>query len=431
MLRKERNNLQFYKGNFFKYSIYRITSLISLGPVFIIASFMLASGYLQREYLGMISILILFIELGLEPFFGFAIDKFSRKIVLKYCAIGTIATVLVVFSLAIKFGSGNEFMLLGLLVFGDIITGLVFSAQRSLQQSISSKSEIGRNNGISEITSQIPQVIGALLTIPIIIYIGFFGAILFAIATSFLAILLLSRIKEEVKKSKPAENYTNITTRGGYKATLHFMKENLAILVFVTTLNFAFVCLMSGNYLTPVYIYKLGGSAYDLAIVETIYALSAVVSGLIAPKFVKFGENLPLIWIFIGLFALGNILISVSDSLLLFMIFQPIFFGIGNPSARILRNTFVMNRIQHEISGKFFAGINIISTISRISLMAFMTLSINTIPIEFLWKINGIAVIAVIFLSIYMSIKNNEVRRFVSMEGTTAKNEKYAEDIHG
>ena len=63
--------------------------------------------------------------------------------------------------------------------------------------------------------------------------------------------------------------------------------------------------------------------------------------------------------------------------------------------------------------------------------MAFMTLSINTIPIEFLWKINGIAVIAVIFLSIYMSIKNNEVRRFVSMEDTTAKNEKYAEDIHG
>ncbi|MCW6170094.1 MAG: MFS transporter [Thermoplasmatales archaeon] len=312
MLMKEYNKSQLYKGNFFNYSIYRMISLTSLGPAFIIASFMLASGYLQREYLGMISILILFIELGLEPFFGFAIDKFPRKAVLKYCAIGMISLALGTFFLASMLGSGSVFVLLSLLVFGDVITGVVFSAQRALQQSISSESEMGRNNGIAEVTSQIPQAIGAFLTIPIIIYVGFLGAIVFAIVTSFLSILLLSRIKEEVKKSKPAKNSPKITSRGGYRATLHFIRENITSVMFVTTLNFAFVCLMSGNYLTPVYIYKLGGGVSDLAIVESLYALFAIFSGLMAPKFAKYKRNLPLIWIFMGIFALGNILASLG-----------------------------------------------------------------------------------------------------------------------
>ncbi len=399
--------------NFFRYSVYRVISLSGMGPVFIIVSFIMASGYLSRVYLGMTGILILIVEISLEPLFGYAIDIFQRKSVLKFCIFATI--VLLSFSslMASLYGTGNLAVLSILLIGGDTITSLVYSTQRALQQSISRIGLMGKNNGVAEITSQLPSMIGSIMAVPIIIYVGFFGAIVFAIFISIVSLVLLSRIHEEKMKVPTERSLKPKILAGGYLETFRFLKSNIKITLFIVTLNFTFVCLMVSNYLSPVYIYEIGGNAGDLAIVEFLYSIFAIISGLIIPRFMERWLSPTLIWVFMVLFATGNILIAMYNSLSFFMIVQPLFFGLGNPSTRMLRNTFVMERIPHESSGKFFAGISLISNMARVCIMIFMTSLINILPLQILWKINGALVLGAVILSVYLSQKIKKTGNFI------------------
>ena len=399
--------------NFFRYSVYRVISLSGMGPVFIIVSFIMASGYLSRVYLGMTGILILIVEISLEPLFGYAIDIFQRKSVLKFCIFATI--VLLSFSslMASLYGTGNLAVLSILLIGGDTITSLVYSTQRALQQSISRIGLMGKNNGVAEITSQLPSMIGSIMAVPIIIYVGFFGAIVFAIFISIVSLVLLSRIHEEKMKVPTERSLKPKILVGGYLETFRFLKSNIKITLFIVTLNFTFVCLMVSNYLSPVYIYEIGGNAGDLAIVEFLYSIFAIISGLIIPRFMERWLSPTLIWVFMVLFATGNILIAMYNSLSFFMIVQPLFFGLGNPSTRMLRNTFVMERIPHESSGKFFAGISLISNMARVCIMIFMTSLINILPLQILWKINGALVLGAVILSVYLSQKIKKTGNFI------------------
>ena len=399
--------------NFFRYSVYRVISLSGMGPVFIIVSFIMASGYLSRVYLGMTGILILIVEISLEPLFGYAIDIFQRKSVLKFCIFATI--VLLSFSslMASLYGTGNLAVLSILLIGGDTITSLVYSTQRALQQSISRIGLMGKNNGVAEITSQLPSMIGSIMAVPIIIYVGFFGAIVFAIFISIVSLVLLSRIHEEKMKVPTERSLKPKILAGGYLETFRFLKSNIKITLFIVTLNFTFVCLMVSNYLSPVYIYEIGGNAGDLAIVEFLYSIFAIISGLIIPRFMERWLSPTLIWVFMVLFATGNILIAMYNSLSFFMIVQPLFFGLGNPSTRMLRNTFVMERIPHESSGKVFAGISLISNMARVCIMIFMTSLINILPLQILWKINGALVLGAVILSVYLSQKIKKTGNFI------------------
>ncbi len=398
----EKSGNMLNERNFFRFSLYRITSLISLTPVFIIASFALVSGYTEREYLGVITILTMLIGLFFEPMFGYIIDIFERRYVLRFSTFATIILVSLSSILAYIFGTTNPVVLATLLIGGDVLLSLVFSAQRALQQSISRMEKMGRNNGISEITSQLPSMIGSILTVPIIVFVGFFGACLFAILTSIISLALLLRVEEVKTEKTPRSKMRRGSLVHGYAETFRFLRANIKVTLFVVSLNFAFICLMSSNYLTPVYIYELGGGSIDLATVEFLYALFAVISGLVAPRLIGIDHETTFIWIFMGVFALGNMLISAYDSLIFFIVVQPLFFGLGNPSARIMRNTFVMERIPHEISGKFFAGVTLISTALRIGVMVFMTLMINVLSIQLLWRINGGLVLGAVAISIYL-----------------------------
>ncbi len=399
--------------NFFRYSVYRVTSLSGMGPIFIIASFIMASGYLSRVYLGIIGILILIVGISLEPLFGYAIDSFQRKSVLKFCIFATI--ILLSFSslMALLYGTANLAVLSILLIGADTITSLVYSTQRVLQQSISRISLMGKNNGIAEITSQLPSMVGSIIAVPIIIYVGFFGAIVFAILISIISLILLSRIHEEKMKVSTERSLKLKILVDGYLEVFRFLKSNIKITLFIVTLNFTFICLMASNYLSPIYIYKVGGNAGDLAIVEILYSIFAIISGLIIPRLMERWLSPALIWVFMVLFATGNILIAMYNSLSFFMIVQPLFFGLGNPSTRMLRNTFVMERIPHEMSGKFFAGISLISNMARICIMIVMTSLINILPLQILWKINGALVLGAVIFSMYLSIEIKKTGNFI------------------
>jgi len=391
--------------NFFRYSLYRVLSLSSLGPIFIIVTFILASSPPGREYLGILSITVLVIDLSLEPFFGYVIDIFERKTVLKLCIIATMVLVLLSGILAYLCGITNLAVLSVLLLGGETITSLVFSAQRALQQSVSQIEQMGRNNGIAEITSQLPSMIGSITTIPIVVYIGLYGAIIFAVLTSILSFILLSKIWEREFMDSSAHKFGIKMMIESYHETFRFMKSNFRFTIFVVTLNFTFICLMSANYLSPIYIHEIGGNVQDLAVVEFLYAFFAIVSGTVIPKLSKQKSTIPFIWSFMLVFALGNILVSFYRSIDLFIVIQPVSFGIANPSARVLRNTFVMERIPHEISGKFFSGVGFLSAISRIFIMIFLASTIDIFPMGLLWRINGALVLVGILLSIYLSFR--------------------------
>ena len=72
-----------------------------------------------------------------------------------------------------------------------------------------------------------------------------------------------------------------------------------------------------------------------------------------------------------------------------------------------------MERIPHESSGKFFAGISLISNMARVCIMIFMTSLINILPLQILWKINGALVLGAVILSVYLSQKIKKTGNFI------------------
>jgi len=208
---------------------------------------------------------------------------------------------------------------------------------------------------------------------------------------SFLVILMIRFVplKERVTQ--------NIGLRAQFKIGIDYLRENTALLVFGIASYFVFVSiLMEGFFIGAAYVkdhLQADGSIYAFS--EVFYAVGAVFTGLTI-RFIFKKTSMPLgiiiltaiaALIFFGLYATKSIAV----------LFVALFFiGVANAGVRILRTTFLFQKVPNEVFGRTASIFALSNVTFRIIL-----LSIFLIPI--FHEENNI-IYAFLVLSIFLAV---------------------------
>lgn len=392
--------------NLLIFNIIKVLSLSSLGPFQIYSLLYLSSSETGRVELGSIMIFSILLGILVGPKLGTFIDTHERKLLLNFNLFLWIFISITGFIVWNSYAHLSGVVIPALFLIIDFTEGLFFSTLRSIQQTIIGHKKYGMSNSISEISGQIPAVIGATLAIPVLSLLGpRFSLVIQAPLITF-SIILLRYLKENFSpvKSNKESFKENVSS-------LKYIKENFSIIFFFYLLNFTFIVTTIGNFLKPIFIVNvLHGNASGISLSEITYSTLGMSTGAML-SFLRTKFNLKHSYIFMLIFAAGCFLIPSSTSFAMYIGFQTTH-GVGNPGNRISRNTVIMNMVPKEYSGRFNTGVQILSDITRLLLLLIFTISIEFLGPTLLLTITGVIMLVAIILSLALYRFNHNVSNF-------------------
>ncbi len=323
---------------------------------------------------------------GISIMIGIALSIFSQKLISglidsinrKYMAIGVQLLLGMFMILMFLFYRGvNLFILLVVSAIISLFYGWLYQIFNSLIKDISNFSNVGTNNGISEISSQASGLFSGFVFVLVSSIINF--------KYSFLTSGVLCILVSIIMMGYPYEN--NLSSGKRIKreqvSNFDYVRKNSRLILFVTALNFPYIYVMIGNFIVPIFLIKfLGGNVDDIAIYSSIYAMGAILSGLFTPITLGKFREIPTVGIYSIIFSISSIFTVIFPFLYFFFIFRP-FIGIGNGGTRIGRNTITMNRIESENIGKFNGSVHLMVNSIIMIILGLFSVLVNFVPIYY------------------------------------------------
>ncbi len=394
--------------NFVYYNSFNSLFLVAFIPFEIFAIVNLSLTPSGRLIFGGVMMAILIVQIIVSPFIGNLLDSFPRKTVIMRVILLQLAFVLIISFLWEMLPEYEIIFIITLFMLVNITDGIFFDAMRSMQQTISSPVNIGKGNGFSEISGQLPSIIGPAMAIPVLTFLGPLYTLAFSTVILILTVPILMHVKENFTVEKKVMNKNTAEKKEG---AINYMKKNPSKIIFAFLLNMPFIMVATGNFLKPVFIVStLHAGLFGLSLSEMVYASFASTLGLVL-SVTRWKNEIVMMYGFFILYIFGTFLMPTSPILFIFLIYQS-FHGIGNPGVRVSRNTFLMKRIDAQHSGRFFSSVTFLSTTARLMLLVFFTLTVNTLGTTFLFDLSGFILVASLTFSIIL-MKNQEMRNFM------------------
>ncbi len=393
--------------NLLIFNIIKSLTLSAFGPFEIYSLLYLSSSETGRIELGSIMFLSVLLGILAGPKVGNLIDRHERKLILNFNLLFFIFISISAFMIWKSDAELSKIVIPAVFLIIDFSEGIFFSTMRSIQQTmVTNKKKYGLSNSISEISGQLPTVIGATLAIPVLSVLGPAFSLVIQLPFIAVSLILLTYLKENFSPVKDNNKNNKSNT-----SSLKYIKENFPIVFFFYLLNFTFIVTTIGNFLKPIFIVNtLHGNANGISLSEITYSTIGMSTGaLLSVLRIKF--SLKHSYLFMLIFTIGCFLIPSSTSFAMYIGFQTTH-GVGNPGNRISRNTVTMNGIPREYSGRFYAGVQILSDITRLILLLVFTISITFVGPSVLLTITGILMLIAIILSLTLYKFNKKLNNF-------------------
>lgn len=355
----------------------RFFGLMGPVPLDIEAVFRLASIPSYVQSLGTIMILTILLEIVIQPFLSSLLDRHNRKTVLLCNQVLSSSIMIAMGAFLYSRSTGQPWYLSSVLVV-DIYYFVEYQAYAAMAKEVVAANNAGAYNGIAELVSQSPIIIGGVMSAFLWTFIGFSGILLLAGILTLAATPLLFSLQVPFSENHFPENKAR---QPGSYITGAFRP-----VLYIFLLNIPYVAVVSGNYLKPVFIARvLSGNPGTLGLSESIYAGMASVTGLIAPLVVKKAGEFRSAMIFSIIYAAGSVLMPLFPVVGLFFIFQASH-GMGNPGNRISRNTLVMRKVPREQIGRFNGSVNLLDMICRVAVLSIYIAAVNVLGVRFLME---------------------------------------------
>ena len=345
-----------------------IASSIGSGITMIAIPWMLVSSDNGNKVFGYITIGMTILSFILTPFIGNLVDKVSRKKLLIISEIVCFA-LLGIFSLIGFIGLSYEIWHYTIIyIIGSLYYTIFYPTMFALNQEIFTKDQYKSLNGTMEVQGQLSSMIaGALASILLmkwdLHYILLLNTISYGAAIYFY--LKLPYVRLSIEKT---EKVVNSQVSQG----IRYMLARPSMFIFLLFSFMPFIGVMLTNYLFPVYlvdVFKADASVYGIE--GMIYAIGAIIAGVFVPTLSsKFGNEKTIIF--------GVLVYTIAISLIVFVdlpvyLSLMLFLAIGNSSARVARNSFLMDHIPNNIIGRVDSLFRTLGLLIRILLLALFT----------------------------------------------------------
>ncbi|MCY0852144.1 MFS transporter [Thermoplasma acidophilum] len=373
----------------------KVVFISSSIPVEIYTIFLLSSSDGGKIIFGLLMMGSLAILIGLQPAIGRMIDAVKRRTLIRWLQLSSLVIEVFIFIAWYLNAVPSIILLSGFLMYVDVSEAFYFNAMSALLQTISGTGSYVRSNGLSEISGQLPSMIGPAMAIPVLHFLGPRISLLLSASLASVSLLLISFLNEDYIPPRRVRG-RNDKMAGTISVIMAFPKQ----VVLIYLLNFPFIMVMVGNLVKPVFIVSvLHGGVADLSLSEMGYAAFAAMTGLFMSIFPVKNE-MASAFLFFSIYLAGIILMPFASEFAIYMILQSLH-GIGNPGTRISRNSFVMRHVPRELHGRFSSSVSMFSNITRISILAVFTAEINLVsPVDLLLTMGIITAAALLMAAV-------------------------------
>ena len=374
------------KQNIFNLTIANLLSSLGTGlTVFLIPWLLISSNNGEQifTYITLGTTLLIFI---LTPSIGSFIDTNSRKKIALLCEFVGIITISITLIFTIFTGEINFIFLILILVIQSLYDNTKYTTISAWTQNIFHKSEYKKVNSILEVQGQAALMLSAGLTALFIGKINIEYILFFNIITYLLAMFFYAKLPKEnqLNNTIPAITEKN-PIKSIYKDfiySVHFIKSNKSLIVFLFITTIPGIIVILGNYLNPIFIYSFLNEAPSIqGASSVIFAIGAMFGGIFPLYLLKKNDSYTALKI-------TNLMFLFSFVLIAFLPFTGIFLasrllaGLGNSATRVLRKEVLFNTIPNHLIGRINTTLNSLGLITRlifISSFGFIIASENII----------------------------------------------------
>ena len=393
--------------------IARFMVIMSTSPVDIMAVYRLSSSRNSVVLFGITMLVELCIVLVFQPFLSSRLDRIERKTVQKVnntLMIVVLGSMLIIYTYV---GLRNNIIYSVYLVINGVFFSVVWQTFNAMVQTVGDREQYGKLAGLMEMMGQSPVVLGALVSAAMFAYYGFTASLILSLALLCISLAFLYSFEE---RFVPDGKLKKTKAGAGIRENADYIRKNSRLVMYIFLLNFPFIAIVTGNFLKPIYISQvLHGGPSTLAISEGVYALAAILAGLVMPRINRHIGYFLSIYTCTIVFIIGSVIMPLFPFFAAYFLFQT-FHGFGNPGIRVSRNTLVMKNIPREEMGRFNGAIQLLTTPVRIILLTVFMITVGYLGPGMLIFISGMLVMVASTLSLDLYRSSPQLKAIFATE---------------
>ncbi|MBG9454051.1 hypothetical protein ABE61_08210 [Lysinibacillus sphaericus] len=392
-----------------------LVSTVGIGISGYLIIWLLIDQLNQAVIYGYLSIFIMLFIVLITPYIGNLVDGYSRKKIFFYLeVIGAIVLIIFMIFYSLDLLLLKIILLSVLIIYLNLYDSIKYPTLAALSQEIFKESEYNKVNSSLEVQGQTALMISSALAALIIGSVSFNLVLIINIITFIISAVLISFIPYQEKvnvetaildrrrQEKPIKEFVLGIK---YLSTKPFF---LTLVLFVSISPNIAVIVM--NYLEPIFIYQfLNKGPEVLGIANILYAVGAILGGIISIWVAKKLSTVKALFLFLFLFSLGSIVIYIYPNVTIFLI-ASILWGFSNSSSRIFRKDYMFNNIENEYMGRItvtFDSIKLLLQALTIFIITTFFVSQNKVIYGYL-TLALLTLVSSLLLFTYKSRSNNK-----------------------
>lgn len=314
------------------------------------------------------------------PYYGWVLDRFSRKRVLlagEAVAIG--ATTF--FTLLAFLADGLQLWhLVALYTVGTVYWSIHYPALFALNQEIFERDQYAQLASLAEIQGQTASVISGGLAAFLIGRIDLSWMVLGSLVLFTASFALFASVPYPPSVARiPSTASAWVQVGEG----LRYLAERPRFGLFLTCAFLPFAGVMIGNFLFPIYASRtLGAEAWVFGAVEVTFALGAVTAGFSIRRLSGALGNFRTMAITVAVCALSAAGLALFPDVVLYL-FLGATFGWGNAGSRVARSTILLQQVPNALIGRVNVLFNLFERLLRTVVLSAITAKVSATGPQF------------------------------------------------
>ncbi len=324
----------------------------------------------------------------LLPYYGWIIDRSSRKRVLLAGELLGLGATALFLGLAAMAGRFETWHLTGIYTAGTLYYTIHYPALFAFNQEIFAHNQYAELASVAEIQGQTASVISGALAALLIDRVDLWYIMLISTATytvSWWLLLGIPYVSDPSRQRSAASAWSQVGEGVRYFATVP------RFALFLLCAFIPFVGIMVGNYLFPIYTSQtLGAPAWVFGAGEVAFAFGAIGAGFSIRPLADWIGHYGTVLLTVGASCAAAAFLVVLPSIALYFVLNALL-GWGNAGSRVARSTIMLQTIPNALIGRVNVLFNLLERLLRTIILSVLIARVEQFGAQF-----GFGVIALL-----------------------------------
>lgn len=335
----------------------------------------------------------------LLPYYGWLLDRYSRKTVLLAGeGFGLVVTTGFLL-LAIVRGEFATWHLVGIFSAGTLYYTIHYPALFAFNQEVFELAQYRQLAGLVEVQGQTASVIAGGLAAVLIGRVDL--SLLLGLSTvSYLLSFLILRPFPYVRSAERTTSKLSALQQIG--EGWRYLGERPGFAIFLFCAFLPFVGVMVSNYLFPIYATRAlqaGSAVFGAG--EVTFALGSILAGLTIPRMTESIGSYRTVLLTVAMFAVAAGLLALFPAVALYLVLNAML-GWGNAGSRVARSTIMLTAVPNALIGRVNVLFNLLERLLRTFILLYLTSQVDRLGAPF-----GFGLVAVLAAIAWVGIAAN------------------------